>query len=113
VTAEFNRNVLRVINSRLQGEFDPDSFEHVAYYNEDRERMEIYLESGQSQKVTIGDLDLEVAFEAGERMRTEVSCKYTRASVDAILSEAGLALDEWFTGPDRAFALSLASPSSS
>ena len=55
--------------------------------------------------------DLEVSFEAGERMRTEVSCKYTASSVESILDEAGLALDEWFTGPDRAFALSLASPS--
>jgi len=110
VTADFNRNVLRVINHQLDGDFDPEAFEHVALYNEDDERMEMYLESMRSQKVKIGDLDLEVAFEEGERMRTEVSCKYTRSSVDAILSEAGLSLDEWFTGPDRAFALSLVSP---
>jgi L-histidine N-alpha-methyltransferase len=112
VTADFNRNVLRVINNRLEGDFDPESFEHVAFYNEDQERMEIYLESRRSQTVSIGDLDLEVTFEAGERMRTEVSCKYTRDSVSSMLDETGLALDEWFTGPDHAFALSLASPSS-
>jgi len=110
VTADFNRNVLRVINRQLGGDFDPEAFEHAAIYNEDRERMEIYLESTGSQKVRISDLDLEVSFARGERMRTEVSCKYTRSSVGAILDEAGLSLDEWFTGPDRAYAISLSSP---
>jgi L-histidine N-alpha-methyltransferase len=110
VTADFNRNVLRVINHQLGGDFDPESFEHVAIYSESRERMEIYLDSTRSQKVNLKDLDLEVSFDKGERMRTEVSCKYTRSSVSAMLDEAGLSLDEWFTGPDGAFALSLASP---
>jgi L-histidine N-alpha-methyltransferase len=110
VTADFNRNVLHVINHQLGGDFDPEAFEHVAVYNEGRERMEIYLESTRSQKVTLRDLDLEVSFEKDERMRTEVSCKYTRSSVNAMLDEAGLSLDDWFTAPDRAYALSLASP---
>ena len=110
VTADFNRNVLRVINHQLGGDFDPEAFEHVAVYNESRERIEIYLDSTRSQKVNLKNLDLAVSFEEGERMRTEVSCKYTRSSVSAMLDEAGLSLDEWFTGPDGAFALSLASP---
>jgi L-histidine N-alpha-methyltransferase len=110
VTADFNRNVLRVINHQLGGDFDPEAFEHVAVYNKSRERMEIYLDSTRSQKVNLKKLDLEISFEEGERMRTEVSCKYTRSSVSAMLDEAGLSLDEWFTGPDGAFALSLASP---
>jgi L-histidine N-alpha-methyltransferase len=110
VTADFNRNVLRVINHQLRGDFDPESFEHVAEYNDAEQRMEMYLESGSSQQVRVADLDLVVSFDAGERMRTEVSCKYTRDSVGDILHRAGLSLDEWFTDSDGAFALSLASP---
>ena len=107
VTADFNRNVLRVINHQLGGDFDPEAFEHVAIYSESRERMEIYLDSTRSQKVNLKDLDLEVSFEEGERMRTEVSCKYTRATAGALLSRAGLRIERWFADADRTFALSL------
>lgn len=113
VTAEFNRNVLRVINRRLGADFDPGAFEHVAIYDEAEARIEIYLESRVDQVARIPALDLDVRFDAGERMRTEVSCKYTRDSVERMLTEAGLALRDWFSDSNGTFALSLSAPAGS
>lgn len=110
VTAAFNRNILNVINDQLDGDFDPESFEHVAFFNDRRARIETYLRSDRDQSVRIAGLDLNVDFEKGEMMRTEISCKYTRQSVEQLLGEAGLRLERWFTDPDEAFALSLSSP---
>jgi L-histidine N-alpha-methyltransferase len=110
MTAEFNRNILNVINDRLGGRFDPESFEHVAFFDERKARIETYLRSVRDQSVRIDGLDMNVAFEQGEMMRTEISCKYTRVSVEQLLGEAGLRLEHWFTDPDDAFALSLSRP---
>ncbi len=107
VTAEFNRNILNVINQRLDADFEPEAFEHVSYFNESEARIETYLESRSDQSARVEALDMDVSFEEGERIRTEVSCKYTRQSVDDILREAGLDLTSWFTDDDEAFALSL------
>jgi L-histidine N-alpha-methyltransferase len=110
VTADFNRNVLRVINHRLEGDFTPERFEHIAFYDEERERIELHLESAVSQMVRLDALDLDVSFDEGERTLTEVSCKYTRDSVEALLAEAGLVLDRWFTDEGENFAVSLSRP---
>jgi len=107
VTAEFNRNILNVINEHLEGDFDPDGFEHVAYYNDEAARIESYLRSSRPQTVRLGALEMEVRLEEEELIWTEVSCKYTRASVGRLLSRSGLRLDDWFSGDDGAFALSL------
>jgi L-histidine N-alpha-methyltransferase len=112
VTADFNRNVLRVINRHLDGDFDPEAFEHLAVFNATEERMEIYLESTSAQAVHVSALDLDVSFARGERMRTEISRKFTRASVDEMLGAAGLAVTHWFTDPGETFALSLSRRSS-
>lgn len=108
VTAEFNRNVLRVLNRELDGDFDPGSFRHHVVYDEERARIEMHLVSARRQTVTLGAIDLEVRFEAGESVRTELSHKYTRRSVEALLEATGLALDLWETDPDSLFALALA-----
>jgi len=107
VTAEFNRNILNVINEQVDGDFDVDGFEHVARYNEERSRIESVLRSRREQTVKLGDLGLEVEFKRGENLRTEVSCKYTRASAGSLLSRAGLRMERWFADKDRSFALSL------
>ncbi|MDX1389406.1 MAG: L-histidine N(alpha)-methyltransferase [Acidobacteriota bacterium] len=107
VTADFNRNVLRVINRHLDANFDPEAFDHVAFYNADREQVEIYLRSRSAQTVRLETLDLDVSFDRCERMCTEISRKYTRKSVEAMLAEAGLELTHWFTDPGKSFALSL------
>ena len=110
VTAEFNRNILRVINHHLDGNFDPDAFEHIAYYNPEQQRIESYLRSTAEQTVRLGDLQLDVAFEKGESLWTEVSCKYTRATVSDLLRAAGLQLAHWLADEDESFALSLSRP---
>jgi len=107
VTAEFNLNILNVINAQLDGSFDLRDFEHVSYFNEDEARIETYLRSVRDQSVQIGLIDLEVEFAEGEMMRTEVSCKYTRESAEALLRRAGLKLSHWFVDSEQSFALSL------
>jgi L-histidine Nalpha-methyltransferase len=109
VTAEFNKNVLVVLNRELGADFDPDRFEHVARYNASVARMEIGLRSLTDQTVGVAALDLAVDFRAGELMRTEISAKFTRTSLEEIYRRAGLRLSGWFADPDGDYALSLAS----
>ncbi len=108
VTADFNLNVLRVINARLDADLDLGAFEHVARWDGAEERIEMRLRSTRNQRARIGALDLDVAFDEGEEVRTEISSKFTRARVEAELEQAGLRLAGWFTDGD--YALSLAMP---
>ena len=110
VTAEFNKNVLHVLNRELDGDFDPQAFEHRAFYDEHEERIDIRLRSLADQPVTLAALDMTVKFERGEEMRTELSCKFTRESLTDCYARAGLELVEWWTDPEGLFALSLARP---
>jgi len=107
VTAEFNKNVLAVINGRLGADFDLDQFEHVARFDLEEEWIDISLRSKVDQQVTVADLDLEVSFSAGEIMRTEVSCKFRRQRFEADLIHAGLEPVEWLTDPAGDFAVSI------
>ncbi len=108
VTAEFNLNLLRVLNRELGADFDLDSFEHVALYDPVPPWVEMRLRSARAQVVSIERLGMEVCFDAGEEMRTEVSCKFTRESVAAMYADAGLRLVEWHTDRDGWFGVSLA-----
>ncbi len=110
VTAEFNRNVLAVLNRELGADFDPNAFEHVARYDAEQAWMDVRLRSVADQVVRIDGLDLTVRFAAGEEMRTEISAKFTRERLEAIYAEAGLTLTGWFTDPAGDYALSLARP---
>ena len=108
ITAEFNKNVLRVINRELDARFDPDAFEHVAFWDADNEWVDIRLRSLVEQFIDIRDLDMQVHFARNEEMRTEISTKFTRERLEAGYSDAGLELVEWWTDPEELFALSLA-----
>ncbi|MGK5111587.1 L-histidine N(alpha)-methyltransferase [Geodermatophilus sp. CPCC 205506] len=110
VTAEFNRNVLAVLNRELGASFDPATFEHVALWDDEREWIEMRLRSRVDQVVHVAALDLDVPFTAGEELRTEVSAKFRREGVAAELAAAGLALTHWWTDPDGDFAVSLSVP---
>ncbi|HET8813584.1 MAG TPA: L-histidine N(alpha)-methyltransferase [Solirubrobacterales bacterium] len=110
VTAEFNKNVLAVLNSQLAADFDLDAFEHVARYDSEAERMDIRLRSAVDQEVRLDGLDLEISFNAGEEMRTEISTKFTRERIESVYTGAGLELCGWFTDPAEDYALSLAAP---
>ena len=108
VTAAFNKNVLAVVNRELRADFDLDSFEHVARWNEVEDWIEMWLRSTAQQVVTVADLDLVVRFAEGEEMLTEISAKFRRERVERELAEAGLRLERWMTDPAGDFALSLA-----
>jgi L-histidine N-alpha-methyltransferase len=108
VTAEFNRNVLAVVNRRLGADFALDAWEHVARFDTEQEWIEMRLRSTRDQTVTIAGLDLRVDFAAGEELRTEISAKFRRDGVAAELAGAGLRPVRWMTDPAGDFALSLA-----
>ena len=108
VTAEFNKNVLAVLNERLGSDFDLDAFEHVAFFDEENLFIDIRLRSLRRQLVAFADLGLTVAFGRGEEMRTEISTKFARPGLEGIYAEAGLLLTDWWTDPDGLFGLSLA-----
>jgi len=108
VTARFNRNVLAVINRELDANFDVDAYQHVARWNSDEERMEMWLRAERRQRVHIGALELSVDFAAGEEMLTEVSCKFRPDGVSAELAGAGLRRIQWWTDTGGDFGLSLA-----
>jgi L-histidine N-alpha-methyltransferase len=110
VTAEFNRNVLHVLNRELRADFDPQRFQHVALWNEEDHRIEMRLRSLDDQQIRIADLDLEVSFAAGEDLLTEISTKFTRAGVEAELYEAGFIVDAMWEAPEGEFLLTLATP---
>jgi L-histidine N-alpha-methyltransferase len=107
VTAQFNRNVLAVVNRELDADFDLDAFEHVARWNADEERIEMWLRASSAQRVQIAALDLAVDFAAGEEMLTEVSSKFRPHGVEAELAAAGLRRTHWWTDPAGDFGLSL------
>ncbi|EHR51030.1 putative methyltransferase [Saccharomonospora marina XMU15] len=108
VTAEFNRNVLRVLNARLGADFDPTAFEHVSYWDEDNEWIEMRLRARAETRVRIPGADLEVTFAEGEHVRTEISAKFRREGVRAELAEAGFELARWWTDERGRFGVSLA-----
>jgi L-histidine N-alpha-methyltransferase len=110
VTAEFNKNVLLVLNRELRADFDPDRFEHVAVWDEQERWIEMRLRSTAEQTVTVADLDLEVHFARDEEMRTEISAKFTPEQVEAELWEAGLVVDATWGASEGEFLLTLASP---
>jgi L-histidine N-alpha-methyltransferase len=107
VTAEFNRNVLRVVNRRLGADFVPERFTHVARFDKDAEWIEMLLRSDVDQTVHVPALELTVQFERGEEMRTEISAKFRRSGVASELAAAGLRVAEWWTDAHGDFALSL------
>jgi L-histidine N-alpha-methyltransferase len=110
VTAEFNRNVLRVINRELGADFDLSRFQHVAIWDGTEERIEMRLRSTRAQTVRVAALDLVVEFAAGEEMRTEISAKFRRETFEASAEAAGLRIDRWWTDIGKDFVLSLVRP---
>jgi L-histidine N-alpha-methyltransferase len=108
VTARFNRNVLAVINRELDADFDVDAYQHLARWNAEEERIEMWLRAGRRQTVRVGALELTVDFAVGEEMLTEVSCKFRPDGVGAELAGAGLRRIRWWTDGAGDFGLSLA-----
>jgi L-histidine N-alpha-methyltransferase len=110
VTAEFNRNVLHVLNRELDADFPVEHFAHVAFFDRRHEWIEMRLRALRSCSVTVGALALRVELAAGEEIRTEISAKFTRARLADDFAAAGLRLAGWHTDAQERFALSLAAP---
>ncbi len=108
VTADFNLNVLRVMNSSLGADFEVGAFEHVAVWDEVQEWIEMRLRSTRDQRVRLAGLDLEIDFAAGEEMRTEISAKFRREGIRDELEKAGLSPAGFWTDEAGDYALSLA-----
>jgi L-histidine N-alpha-methyltransferase len=105
VTAEFNRNVLHVLVRELDAKVDVDAFEHLARWDAEREWIEMHLRA--TVPTVIRVLDLDVPFEAGETVCTEVSAKFRRAGVEDELAASGFVLQQWWTDPDGDYAVSV------
>jgi L-histidine N-alpha-methyltransferase len=106
-TARFNKNMLNVLNARLNTDFDPDQFTHRAIYNPQEKRIEMWLDSTGRQEVRFPTFDETVRFESGEEMRTEISTKFTADSAANIFEESDLHLLELYTDDDNLFGLAL------
>jgi L-histidine Nalpha-methyltransferase len=108
VTADFNRNILAVLNRELGADFDLDNFEHVAFWDPENEWIEMRLRATKQASITIWELALDVVLQAGEEIRTEISAKFRRDGVERELAKAGFDMDSWWTDPEGRFALTLA-----
>jgi L-histidine N-alpha-methyltransferase len=108
VTAAFNRNVLTVLNRELDADFAVDAYDHVAFFDRDREWIEMRLRAQRPQRVTVGKLGLRLSFAAGEELRTEISAKFTPERISGDLAAAGMERVESLTDEDGLFALNLA-----
>jgi L-histidine N-alpha-methyltransferase len=109
VTAEFNLNVLRVLNEALGSDFDPSAFRHHAFYNEHDACIEMHLVSLKTQEVDVPGGG-SVSLAEGESVRTEISCKYDRGSVDAMVEPADLEVHRWQPDDDGLYTLVLLAP---
>ncbi|HVT18002.1 MAG TPA: L-histidine N(alpha)-methyltransferase [Thermoanaerobaculia bacterium] len=108
ITAEFNRNILRVVNRLTGGDFQPAAFRHLAFYDSRQRWIEMRLRAASRQHVRLPAIELEIDLAPGEEIRTEISAKYDRASTEALLASAGFAPVAWYTDPGQLFGLSLA-----
>jgi L-histidine N-alpha-methyltransferase len=107
VTAAFNLNALRVLNRRLGADFDLAAFEHVAFWNAERGWIEMRLRARRDCYVSVPLAGVELTLRRGDTIRTEISCKYTRAAIESLVAGSGLAVERWLADPDALFAHAL------
>ena len=110
VTADFNRNVLQVLNEQLGGDFDLDLFRHVAVWNEEEQWIEMRLRAQEATEVSLADAGITVRFTKGEDLLTEISAKFTPEQVERELGEAGFVVEGMWGAEEGEFLLSLARP---
>lgn len=105
VTAEFNKNILNVLNRELNADFDASHFDHVAFYHASKEQVEMHLRANRGVSVEINGLGIQVSMEKGETIQTEICGKFSRESAEAMAEEAGLRIDRWYSDPQGWFSL--------
>ncbi len=109
ITAEFNKNILNVVNRKTGGDFDPAEFDHLAFFNREESQIEMHLVARSDTHVYLEALDLTLDIQKGERIHTEISRKFTRGSAEDLLQASGFDLRHWFLSDEGFFALALAS----
>jgi L-histidine Nalpha-methyltransferase len=107
VTAEFNKNILRVVNKELKADFNLSCFDHLAFYNENYSRIEMHLKANRDQTVRIGTAEMALEIKEGETLHTENSRKFTKETIEQLAGLAGLSIRDWFLDTDQWFSLVL------
>jgi L-histidine Nalpha-methyltransferase len=105
VTAEFNKNILKVVNQELQALFDPSCFDHLAFFNEKHSRIEMHLKANRDVTVSVEALNTVIEIEQGETIHTENSRKFTKESIEQMAAQAGLAIQDWHQDSNQWFSL--------
>jgi L-histidine N-alpha-methyltransferase len=109
-TEAFNLNILSVINRELGGQFNLEQFEHHAFFNEQHSQIEMHLRSTREQSIDIESLEMQVGFDEGETVRTEISRKFTPESLAELVGEAGFAITRHYQPENGYFSLLLLTP---
>jgi L-histidine N-alpha-methyltransferase len=110
VTAEFNLNMLEVVNKRFDADFDVQAFQHRAFWDAENEWIEMRLRARRPSRARVHAADITLEFAAGDEIRTELSRKFTRESFTRVLQGTGLSLGAWYTDDEELFALALVQP---
>lgn len=105
ITAAFNRNVLNVLNNELDASFDPYSFDHLAFFNDDHRRIEMHLRAKQDISVSIDSIGITIELQEGETIHTENSRKFTPSSIEGMVRGAGLSIANWYSDTDGWFSI--------
>jgi L-histidine N-alpha-methyltransferase len=105
VTAEFNRNILTVINRELNANFNTRDFDHIAFFDAEKERVEMHLRANRKTSAFIETLGLSADMQEGETIHTEICKKFSKESAEAMAQEAGLTIERWFSDPREWFSL--------
>lgn len=110
VTAEFNRNILLVINRELRATFNPTSFDHAAFFDEKQERVEMHLRARRDMSVEIKALRTSVILKKSETIRTEICRKFRKNGAEKMIRDAGMRVSRWYSDPKGWFSLLEAGP---
>lgn len=105
ITCDFNRNILVHIDRELGADFDPEDFEHLAFFNTENECVEMHLRARRNIKARIEELGLCVEMNKGETIHTEISTKFSRQRAQSLFQRAGLSVSRWITDPRGWFSL--------
>lgn len=108
VTAQFNKNILHVMQKLVGATMNPETFQHVALYNQVEHRIEMWLRSVKEQKIDVPGINLSFTLQKGEDILTEISTKYDRPRTETLLKQSGFQIVDWFTDPEQLMGLALA-----
>lgn len=105
ITRQFNKNILRVINRETGSDFKPDLFEHIAYFNERCDRIEMHLRALKDHVVRIPQSESSFFIRRGETIRTEICRKFAKDTAEQMFEQAGMRINRWYTDSRGWFSL--------